>query len=276
MSQLTLQSTAKLSSGYEIPLLGYGVALNRNGVETVADAIKVGYRHIDVAQHYGNETEVGEGVRASGVPRSEVFVTSKIMSQNHGYESTLAGVQQSLNRLGFDYINLFLIHDPLSGKERRLETYRALLKLRDDGKVKSVGVSNYGIHHFREIQTAGLELPTINQIEIHPFCQQKPIVEWCRKNNVVIEAYCPLIRGKMDHAVIVRTAEKHQRDPGQILIRWSLQAGFIPLPKSANPARIRSNADVYNFELDADDMKALNDLDQGAAGAISWNPVGAD
>ncbi|KAA1476615.1 Aldo/keto reductase [Dentipellis sp. KUC8613] len=272
-SPLSITSTVKLSSGYTMPLLGLGVWLNRDAKRTIPLALAAGYRHIDSAQSYGNEAEVGKGVRASGVPRSEVFVTSKIMNPNHGYESTLRGVEASIRRFGFDYLDLFLIHDPMSGSKRRLDTYRALLELRDKGKLKSVGVSNYGIRHLEEIQKAGMELPAVNQIEIHPFCQQRPIAAWCREHNIVVQAYCPLIRGRMDDPIIVNVAKKHDRDPAQILIRWSLQHGFVPLPKSSNPARIKSNAEVYDFELDKEDMDALDSLDQGAQGAISWNPV---
>jgi len=175
-----------------------------------------------------------------------------------------------------DYIDLFLIHNPHSGRERRLETYRALQEARAAGKIRSVGVSNYGVKHLHEIQEAGFEMPSVNQIELHPFCQQKPIVDYCRKHSIVIQAYCPLIRGKMDHPTITELAEKHRRDPAHILLRWSLQKGYVPLPKSATPARINSNAQLYDFALDVDDMAQLDALDRGSKGAVSWNPVDVD
>ncbi|TFY59667.1 hypothetical protein EVG20_g7698 [Dentipellis fragilis] len=269
-SSLSITSRVKLSSGNTMPSLGLGVALNSDAKDTVPIALAAGYRLIDCAQRYGNEAEVGEGVRASGVPRSEVFVTSKIMSANAGYESTLSGVEASLKAFGFDYLDLFLIHDPKSGSERRLATYRALLELRDKGKLKSM---YSGVHHLEEIQKAGMELPAVNQVEIHPFCQQRPIVSWCQEHNIAVQAFCPLVRGRMDDPIIVSVAKKHNRDPAQILVRWSLQHGLVPLPKSSNPARIKSNADIYGFELDKEDMDALDSLDQGAKVSAEEEPT---
>ncbi|TFY72884.1 hypothetical protein EVG20_g150 [Dentipellis fragilis] len=200
-------------------------------------------------------------------------LATKCINKTHGYESTLRGVDASLEKFGFDYIDLFLIHDPMSGSERRIATYRALLEARDKGKIRSVGVSNYGIRHLEEIEKSGMELPAVNQIELHPFCQQKPIVAWCRARGIVIQAYCPLIRGRMDNPVIIGVAKKHNRDPAQILIRWSLQRGFSPLPKSEHKERIISNIQLYDFELDEHDMRALDALDRGDEGAIQWNPI---
>ncbi|KDR75169.1 hypothetical protein GALMADRAFT_211458 [Galerina marginata CBS 339.88] len=275
-SKLTLSTTIRLpQSGVEIPALGFGVFENDNAKPSVLEAFKAGYRHVDSAQYYHNEAQVADAVRESGLNRADVFITTKIMSRNHGYEQTKKGVDESLAAMKFDYIDLFLIHDPLAGKERRLATWKALLEAKAAGKVKAVGVSNYGVKHIQEIIDAGYELPDINQIELHPFNQQKPIVNFCKEKNIVVQAFCPIIRGKTDHPVIQAIAAKHNRDAAQILIRWSLQRGFIPLPKSATPSRIHSNAKLYDFELDADDVQKLDDLDRGKAGAISWNPVDA-
>ncbi|KAJ8507064.1 hypothetical protein ONZ45_g10526 [Pleurotus djamor] len=283
---LSLNSVVKLSSGrdlqsictiecYTMPLLGFGVYQNYSAKPAVLEAFKAGYRHVDSAQVYRNEADVGAAVQESGIPRGDVFITSKVVSKNHGYEKALSGIDESLQKFGFDYIDLFLIHDPLSGSELRIATWKALLAARDAGKVRSVGVSNYSDKHIEEIRQAGLELPAVNQVELHPFCQQKPIVEYCNKHNIVVQAYCPILRGKMDDETIQSIAKKHDRDPAHILIRWSLQRGFVPLPKSATPSRIHSNANVYDFALDEEDMDKLNGLDRGADGAISWNPVGA-
>ncbi|KAL4074328.1 NADP-dependent oxidoreductase domain-containing protein [Scleroderma citrinum] len=258
-----------------MPLLGFGVYQNDDAKPSVLEALRAGYRHIDSAQMYRNEGAVGEAVKASGIPREELFITTKCNSTTHGYDSTLKGVDLSLARFGFDYIDLFLIHDPFSGAERRLATYRALLDAQAAGKIRSVGVSNYGVRHLNEIKNAGLPMPAVNQIELHPFCQHRPIVEYCRAHSIVVQAYCPLIRGRMDHPVIQEVARKHNRDPAQILIRWSLQKGFVPLPKSVTPTRIRSNAIVYDFELSPEDMGQLDSLDLGQEGAILWNPVDA-
>ncbi|KAF6766047.1 Aldo/keto reductase [Ephemerocybe angulata] len=259
---LTIKSSVRLSSGYLLPLLGFGVYRNtQRAKESVLEAFRAGYRHVDSAQTYRNEVD-------SGIPREEVFITTKIGSSSHGYANTV-------RRFKFDYVDLFLIHDPLSGKTKRLETYKALLEARKAGKIRSVGVSNYGIHHLEEIKDAGYEKPSVNQIELHPFCQQKPIVKYCQEKGIVVEAYCPLIEGRMDHPVIQEIAKELKRDPAQVLIRWSLQKGFVPLPKSATPSRIRSNADVFNFELSKEDMDKLDRLDKGSDGAVSWNPVDA-
>ncbi|ESK96539.1 hypothetical protein Moror_6759 [Moniliophthora roreri MCA 2997] len=276
MSPLSLASKVKLSSGYFMPILGFGVYQNYDAKPSCLEAFKVGYRHIDSAQMYRNEAAVGAAVAESGLDRSELFITTKCASRHHGYENTLKGVDESLQKFGFDYIDLFLIHDPLSGSEKRIATYKALLEAKAAGKIRSVGVSNYAVKHLEEIKNAGYEMPSVNQIELHPFCQQRPIVEYCRNNGIVIEAYCPIIRGKLDNEVIVSLANKHKRDPAQIVLRWSLQKGYSPLPKSTQPFRIRSNAQLYDFELDSDDMARLDALDRGKDGAVSWNPVGAD
>ncbi|KAF6749771.1 Aldo/keto reductase [Ephemerocybe angulata] len=275
-SPLTINSTVRLSSGYLLPLLGFGVfETTQNAKDIILEAFRAGYRHVDSAQYYKNEADVGVAVRESGIPREELFITTKIMSANHGYANAVKGIDESLKRFKLDYVDLFLIHDPLSGKTRRLETYKALLEAKEAGKIRSIGVSNYGVRHLEEIKEAGYETPAVNQIELHPLCQQKPIVKYCQENGIVVEAYCPILRGQMDHPVIQEIAAKHKRDPAQVLIRWSLQKGFVPLPKSATPSRIKSNADLYDFDLSQEDVEKLDGLDKGAKGAISWNPVEA-
>ncbi|KZV92260.1 Aldo/keto reductase [Exidia glandulosa HHB12029] len=283
MSKLTLQSTAKLATGYTIPLLGLGVYKNNeNPGEACLAAFRAGYRHVDSATMYGNEAQVGDAVRRSGIPRSELFITSKVASNSHGYEPALAAVDTSLAKFGGDgsqYFDLYLLHDPKGGKEKRLGAWKALIESKKSGKLRTVGVSNFGPKHLDEIVEAGLELPAVNQIEVQPFCQQKEIVEWCRKHDVLIQAYCPILRmapGKIDHPIVVKVAEKHKKQATQVLIRWSLQKGYIPLVKSTKEERIKANADVYDFELDEQDMKDLDSLDMGANGAIAWNPVDAD
>jgi len=272
----TLKSSARLSSGYTMPLLGLGVFQNSDCSPACLAALKHGYRHIDSARVYGNEVDVGRAVRESGVPRSEVFVTSKIVNSEHGFESAIRAVDSSLQRFGFDYIDLFLIHDPLSGKQRRLETWRALLEAKKAGKLRTVGVSNFGVKHLEEIREAGLETPAVNQIELQPFCQQKDIVEYCNKHGIFVQAYCPLVRGRFDNPVLKEVAKKYNKEVAQVLVRWSLQRGFSPLPKSSQPTRVVSNADLYDFEISAEDMAKIDALDQGKKGAISWNPVDAD
>ncbi|KAI0093460.1 Aldo/keto reductase [Irpex rosettiformis] len=262
--------------GYAIPRLGFGVYKNYTTTESVIEALKAGYRHIDTAQAYRNEAHVGAALRNFGIKRQEVFITTKIISRHHGREKTMRIVETSLDNIGGGYIDLFLIHDPYAGTKLRLETYKALQDCRREGKIRSVGVSNYGVKHLEEIREAGYEAPSVNQIELHPFCQQRPIVEYCRKNNIVVSAYSPLVHGRIDHAVFRDIANKHSKDAAQILIRWSLQKGFVPLPKSATPARIHSNTQVYDFKLDQDDMERMDALDMGKNGAVTWNPVDVD
>ncbi|GLB37563.1 putative aldo/keto reductase family protein [Lyophyllum shimeji] len=276
MSSLSLASTVELSSGYAMPLLGFGVYQNYTTRESVLEAFTAGYRHVDTAQAYRNEAAVGEAVRDSGLPRDDVFITTKIISKYHGYERTLKAVDESLGRFKFDYIDLFLIHDPFAGTERRIATYKALQESKAAGKIRSVGVSNYGVKHLEEIRNAGYPMPAVNQLEIHPFCQQRPIVSYCREHSIAVQAYCPIIRGDLHHSTIKELATKYNRDPAQIVLRWSLQKGFVPLPKSATPSRIHSNTQLYDFELAAEDVTALDALDRGKDGAISWNPVNAD
>jgi len=256
-----------------MPRLGFGVFQNYTTKDSVLEALKAGYRHIDTAQMYRNEAHVGAAFHESAIPRSEVFITTKCNIREHGYESTLRGVDASLQTLQLDYVDLFLIHAPFPSKELRLATYKALQEAKAAGKIRSVGVSNFGIKHLEEIESSGYEMPSVNQIELHPFCQQRPIVAYCQNHSIVVQAYCPIIRGKMDHEVIQECAKKHGRDPAQILLRWSLQKGFVPLPKSATPSRIWSNCNLYDFELDDDDMQRLDALDQGDNGSISWNPI---
>ncbi|KAH8109889.1 Aldo/keto reductase [Phellopilus nigrolimitatus] len=274
-SQLTLQSTVKLSSGYEMPVLALGVYENDLCFPACEAALKHGYRHIDTAQMYRNEAEVGRAIHESGVPRDEVFVTTKIYHNLHGYDSTLDIVEKSLSKLGSSYIDLYLIHSPLSGKEKRLATYRALVEKRDAGKIRTIGVSNYGVKHLEELREAGFEAPAVNQIELHPFCQQKDIVAYCNANKIVLQAYCPLVRGDFSHPVLQEISKTVNKTPAQVLVRWSLQRGFVPLPKSARPERVVTNAGVFDFALSEADVARLDALDKGAAGATSWNPVDA-
>jgi len=224
---------------------------------------------------YENEADVGKAVKK--FKREDIFVTSKIGSDEQGYESTLKVVDRSLGYFGFDYIDLFLVHDPLGGKQKRLDSYRALAEAKKAGKIRSIGVSNYNIKHLEEIKEAGLPTPAVNQLELHPYNQQKPIAEYCAKHGIVIEAYSPLIRGQIaDDAIKTVAAKKTGGDPFRVLVRWSLQKGFVPLPKSERADKIKSNADVYNFELSPEEVAAIDALDKGKDGAITWNPIDAE
>ncbi|EOA80913.1 hypothetical protein ACJQWK_09977 [Exserohilum turcicum] len=275
-STLSIDSTFDLpNSQYKIPKIGFGVYLSHNDVcvKSCKKAFEAGYRHIDTAQYYGNEKEVGQALAESGLPRKDVYITSKILSPGEDVESTYKKVVDSVEKLAGKegYADLFLVHSPNGGKEARKLMWLALRRAKDEGKVREIGVSNYGIQHIEELATIDSKdaVPAVNQIELHPWCQQREIVEYCNKHGIVVEAYCPLVRNeKANDETIARIAKKHNKEPSQVLIRWSLQKGFVPLPKSDNPSRIVGNANVYDFDLDKDDMAALDALDQGAKGAI--------
>ncbi|WVQ78737.1 hypothetical protein IAT38_000824 [Cryptococcus sp. DSM 104549] len=281
---LSLESTAKLASGHLIPRLGYGVYQARGGEceAAVREALTVGYRHIDSAQAYRNEEIVGRAVASSSpsIPRSSIFITTKYMSTHKVYSSAdvLSHLRKSLQKIdqsGSDkpYIDLMLIHAPWGGQEGRKNNWEALVQAQKEGWVRDIGVSNFGVRHLQELPSP---TPAVNQIELHPFCQQRDIVEYCQKNGILVQAYSPLVRAQEEQykdPVLVKVAEKHGKEVAQVLIRWSLQKGFVPLPKSVTPSRIKSNTDVFDFELDEEDMEAIDGLDKGSAGAVTWNPV---
>ncbi|KAH4040256.1 hypothetical protein HBI24_034930 [Parastagonospora nodorum] len=261
-------------SKYQIPQIGFGVYLSppEKCVNSCTKALEAGYRHIDTAQYYANESDVGNAIKQGKVPREEVYITTKILSAGNDADSTYKKVAESVEKLAGKggYVDLFLIHTPNGGPEARKLMWQALEKAKNEGIVRDIGVSNYGIQHIEEIKSIGKVFPpAINQIELHPWCQQRECVEYCQENNIVVEAYCPLVRNeKADDKTLASIAKKHNVGPNQVLVRWSLQKGFVPLPKSDTPSRIVSNADVYSFELDEEDMKKLDALDQGRAGAI--------
>ncbi|GAA6018846.1 hypothetical protein JCM10207_000260 [Rhodosporidiobolus poonsookiae] len=279
-----IAATIKLrTSGLDLPRLGFGVYQSQNALASTAHALATGYRHIDSARVYQNEHAVCQATHkftGGGLPNEgtgKVWLTSKVVGKDHGTDKTARAVDESAKvaeEFGFKW-DLYLLHDPTAGKEKRLEAWRTLIQKRDEGKVRAIGVSNFSEKHIQQLKDAGLELPDVNQIELHPFCQQKPIVEYCEKEGIVVEAYCPILRGqRFDHPVLVKLSEKHKVDPARVLIRWSLQKGYVPLPKSDTLSRIETNRDVDGFELDQGDMAALDGLDEGAKGAVSWNPVG--
>ncbi|KAF1836595.1 Aldo/keto reductase [Decorospora gaudefroyi] len=274
-NNLGIQSTLSLTkSKYKIPQIGFGVYQSPTDVcvNSCKKAFEAGYRHIDTAQYYANEAQVGRALAESGLPREEVYITSKILSAGADVESTYKKIADSVEKLaGKDgYADLFLIHSPNGGQEARKLMWQALEKAKQQHKVREIGVSNYGIQHIDEIKTfSGEWPPVVNQIELHPWCQQREIVEYCKQNDIVVEAYCPLVRNqKSNDETLLSIAKKHSKEPNQVLVRWSLQKGFVPLPKSDTPSRIVSNADVYGFELDKEDMAKLDRLDRGANGAI--------
>lgn len=276
MSQLTFQSTLPLvNSSQTIPVLGFGSYLSPTDVATKSclAALKAGYRHIDTAQYYENEAEVGEAVRQSGVPRSEIYITTKILFCPSDDEATYQSIADSVKKIDSSeggYVDLFLIHSPNFGADARKRMWQALERAHREGLCKAIGVSNFGIGHILQLKEyATIWPPQVNQIELHAWCQQRELVEYCQKNKIVIEAYCPIVRNqKANDKTTKSIADKHRTSVNQVLIRYCLQKGWVPLPKSDTPSRIAANADVFGFELDKEDMTALDDLDEGAAGSI--------
>ncbi|PBP28756.1 hypothetical protein BUE80_DR000403 [Diplocarpon rosae] len=261
-------------STVKIPRLGFGVyqSPREQCIASCRTALKAGYRHIDSAQYYANEKEVGDAVRESGIPRAEVFITTKIIAAAGSVDKTYEKLVESVEKIdGKDgYVDLFLIHTASGGSHARKEMYLALEKLLDSGKTRSIGVSNWGIGHIEELKSfATVYPPHVNQIELHVFSQQREVVEFCHENGIVVEAYCPLVRNqKAADPTLNSIATAHQKTVSQVLIRYCLQKNWVPLPKSDTPSRIIENANVYDFELSKDEMKTLDDLDQGSKGAI--------
>ncbi|KAG0084222.1 hypothetical protein BGZ92_010087 [Podila epicladia] len=273
-----LQSFFALSNARQIPLLGLGVYATEPGKATedaVLWALQAGYRHIDTAAIYGNEASVGNAIRKSGIPREQIFVTTKLYEDDQGFEKALEACDLSLEKLGLDYIDLYLIHSPLMGAELRNESWNALQKLVAQGKVKSIGVSNYGVHHLKELLGSNPTIrPVVNQIEVTPFNTRTDIVSFCESQNIAVEAYSPLSQGhKLQDPTLLKIATKYSKSPAQVLIRWSLQKGFIVIPKSANKGRIEQNADVFDFDLADGDMNVLDSLNENFV--AEWDPTTA-
>ncbi|ORY48413.1 NADP-dependent oxidoreductase domain-containing protein [Leucosporidium creatinivorum] len=273
---LTINSTIALRSGKQLPRLGFGVYQSTAALDSSRAALASKYIHIDSARVYRNESEVCQAVKEAGLA-GQIFLTTKVTSKEHG-DKTSSAVDESIARAAEhgQKWSLFLLHDPCSGPEKRLSAWKTLEQKQKEGKLESIGVSNFSEIHLKQLVDGGAEtVPEVNQIELHPWCQQKPIVEYCQANGIVVQAYCPIVRGqRFDDPVLVKITEKLGKTGAQVLIRWSLQKGYVPLPKSDTPSRIASNAEVYDFELSTEDMAALDALDLGAAGACSWNPVG--
>ncbi|GET32354.1 glyoxal reductase [Prolixibacter bellariivorans] len=260
-----LQGTVTLSNQVEMPYFGLGVFQSEEGQEVmnaVKWAIEAGYRHVDTAALYRNEKGVGQAIRESGIGRKEIFVTSKVWNSDQGYDQTLKAFEISLNKLGFDYLDLYLVHWPVSGKYK--DTWRALEKLYQDGKVRAIGVSNFMQHHLKDLVQDAEIMPMVNQVEFHPRLVQQDLVDFCLKNNVRHEAWSPLMQGKvLDLPEIKAIAEKYGKSTAQVILRWDLQKGVITIPKSVHRERIISNANIFDFSLSDEEMKTLDSLDKG-------------
>jgi diketogulonate reductase-like aldo/keto reductase len=261
-----------LRSGASIPQVGLGVWQSPAGAvtrEAVTTALRLGYRHIDTARAYDNEADVGAAIRDSGIPRAEIFVTTKLWNDDHGYDSALRAFDASSQRLGLEYIDLYLIHWPVPGK--RLDSWRALEHLYEQKRARSIGVSNYLVHHLEELLPHARHVPDVNQIELSPFLQRRDTCGLCTKHGIVLEAYSPLTRGKrLDDPVVRAIATEVGRSPAQVLLRWGIQQGFVVLPKSVRPERLAENGSVFEFSLDVAQMQRLDGLDENYT--TGWDP----
>lgn len=262
-SDFIMIPTMKLANGVEMPYLGLGVYKMENPEEAVhamTKALELGYRAIDTAQFYNNETEVGEAIRTSGIPREEIFVTTKVWNSDQGYDETLRAFENSLKNLGLDYVDLYLTHWPV--EEKFLDTYRAIERLYDEKLIRVPGVSNHHEHHLEKIFVKANVKPMVNQVECHPYLQQDDLRAFCSKHEIAVTAWSPIGKGRiLEDATLKALAEKHGKTPAQIVLRWHYQNDTITIPKSVTPSRIEENMKIFDFELSAEDMlemKAMN------------------
>ncbi len=258
-----------LSNGMELPSVGFGTYKSKNGEEafsSVLEAINCGYRLIDTAEFYANEESVGNAVKESDVKREDLFITSKVWNTNRGYDNTMRAFERSLNTLGMDYMDLYLIHWPANAlrydepHEVNVDTYKALISLYEQGVVKAIGVSNFKPHHLEPLMYTNIK-PMVNQIEFHPGFMQKETFDFCKANDIVIEGWSPMARGEVfSHPTIKTLSEKYSCTPAQLCVRWCIQHDVLPLPKSVTPDRIKSNKDVFSFKIVPEDMKLIDSM----------------
>lgn len=271
MEYRKLTDSFVMRNGKTIPCIGYGTykTSEEEVYDAVIAAIKAGYRHIDTAAFYKNEAGVGRAVRECGVPREEIFVTSKVWNMDRGYENTKRAFAESMERLGLEYLDLYLIHWPANkkqfgdeAKKINAETWRALEELYAEGKIKAIGLSNFLPHHIEELMEGAKVKPMVDQIEFHPGWAQLEVSEYCLKNDIVVEAWSPLGRkDALDNEVLREIGAKYRKSAAQICVRWVMQHGILPLPKTVNPGRMAENADVFDFELTAEEMRTIDELE---------------
>jgi diketogulonate reductase-like aldo/keto reductase len=258
-----IKDTVMLNNGIAMPGLGLGVFKVGDGAPVeaaVKSALRAGYRAIDTAAVYGNEVGVGKALAESDIPRDQVFITSKVWNSDQGYDATLKAFDTSLEKLGLEYLDLYLIHWPVKGKY--LDTWRAMVDLYHQGRVRAIGVSNFHIHHLKDILDSSDVVPAVNQIELHPLLNQKAIRDFCQLNNIVVEAWSPLMKGRLEHKVLMELATHYGKTPAQIVLRWHVQHGVVVIPKSVHDHRIRENSNIFDFSLSSSDMDAIDGLNE--------------
>lgn len=252
-----------LNNGVEMPWFGLGVWKTKDGdeVETAIQyALQAGYRHIDTAALYGNEVGVGKAIAKAGIDRADLFVTSKVWNSNQGYDSTLSAFEESMDKLNLDYLDLYLIHWPVKGKYK--DTWKALEKLYQDGRVRAIGVSNFQVHHINDLISDSEIIPAVNQVEYHPLLTQEDLHDYCKQQGIQLEAWSPLMQGNLDIPVLHQLAEKYGKTAAQIVLRWDLQNKVVTIPKSIREARIIENAHIFDFELSTEDLKSISSLNK--------------
>jgi diketogulonate reductase-like aldo/keto reductase len=261
----SIKDCTLLNNGLKMPWLGFGVFQIDDGdkvSQAVLSALEVGYRSIDTAMVYKNERGVGKAIRESGIPREEIFLTTKVWNSDQRARRTMAAFEESLERLDTEYVDLYLVHWPVPGFYQ--ETWPVMEEIYENGRAKAIGVSNFQIHHLEDILQNGQIVPAVNQIEFHPYLLQSELLNFCQENKIQVEAWSPLVQGQIvNEPVIQRMAEKYQKTPAQIALRWDLQHKVVTIPKSARPNRIVENADIFDFELSEADIQVLDALDEG-------------
>jgi 2,5-diketo-D-gluconate reductase A len=264
--------------GSRIPRLGFGTwqIPDHQATAAVSEAISAGYRLIDTASLYRNEQGVGRAIASSGVPREELFVTTKLWNDQHGFEQTLRALDESLVRLGMDYVDLYLIHWPVPRREAYVESWKALVELREQGLARSIGVSNFNPSHLERIVDETGVVPALNQVELHPLFQQRDLRAFHAARGIVTQSWSPLAKGKLlDNDTILRIARKHGKSPAQVILRWHLDSDLITIPKSVTPGRIRENIAIFDFSLDGDDLSQIGELDE-PYGRLGLDPEAAE
>jgi 2,5-diketo-D-gluconate reductase A len=255
-----------LDDGATVPQLGFGLykVPAADAARLCRNAIAIGYRHLDTAAFYGNEEGVGEAVREAPVPRQELFVTSKVWKDDNGYDSTLRAFDASMSRLGLATLDLYMIHWPVPSTDRYVDTWRALIRLQEEGRVSSIGVANFHAHHIERIVVETGVTPVVNQVELHPWLPQRELREFDEGRGIRTEAWSPLARGRiLATPLLDDLAAKHGRTPAQIVLRWHIELGNVVIPKASSPDRLRENLDVFDFALDADDLDVIASLETG-------------
>lgn len=258
-----LQDTFTLNNGVKMPGFGLGVFRVEEGsqvYDAVRHALDAGYRHIDTAAAYENEVGVGKALQASGIPREEVFITSKLWNRDQGYESTFKAYETSIEKLGLEQLDLYLIHWPV--KEKYVESWRALVELYEAKKVRAIGVSNFHVHHLNDIMATSSVTPALNQIELHPLLSQVELRTFCKEKGIVVQAWSPIMKGNLDLPVLTEIAERHNKSNAQVVLRWHVQHEIIAIPKSVNKERIIENSQIFDFSLSAEEMTAIDNLNQ--------------